>query len=330
MQPKEEQIHLPNDEFGGLRRSAAKSGRARRRARRWASVISAGFLVLSMLALVVGFTLATAAYGPKVGLQLPLEQMGLLGDIAARLAPPPDGLNGSSSAGSSEASATIGLPSAIPTATPTRTATATPTPTPSNTPSVTPTLTPSLTPTVTPTPSRTPIPSPTFTPSKTPPGGAPPTSTFTAATPPTARPFPGCSPSGNAAFESALLSLINSERNSSGLPAFEQQGQLQVAARNHSTDMACNGFLSHVGSDGSSKEDRVSAQAYAWISVGENILGTGDSSSGAPQLAFSYWMASPQNQANILHDEYTDIGIGYIYEPSSPFGSYFTAVFALP
>ena len=334
MQPKGEQIHLPKDEFGGLRRSAAKSGRARRRARRWASVISAGFLVLSMLALVVGFTLATAAYGPQVGLQLPLEQMGLLGEIAARLAPPPDGLNGGSSAGSSEAAATVGLPSPVPTATMIPTATDTPTATPTFTPlyTDTPTQTPtsSRTPTRTLTPSRTPTASPTPTLTKTSSGAPPPTSTFTATTPPTATPFPGCSPSGNADFESTLLTLINSERESQGLPAYDQQSQLQAAAQIHSTDMACTGFTSHVGSDGSSKEDRVSAQGYSGIAVGENILGIGDTSSGAPQLALSYWMASAQNQANILHDEYTDIGIGYIYEPSSPFGSYFTAVFARP
>ena len=320
------------EEFGGLRQSAAKSDRARRRARRWTSVISTGFLALTMFALVVGLTLVTAAYGPRVGLQLPLEQMGLLGEIAATLAPPPADLNGSSNAGGSEAEATVGLPSPVPTATLIPTATNTPTATPTFTPLYTDTPTPSPTPsntlTVTATPSRTPTPSPTFTPSKTPPGGPPPTATFTPSPPPTE--FPDCSPSGNSSFESALLTLINTERKSQGLPAYKQQSQLQAAARIHSTDMACNGFFSHVGSDGSNIEDRVSAQGYGATSVGEIILGTGDNSSGAPQLAFNYWMATPQDRANILHDEFTDIGIGYIYEPSSPFGSYFTAVFAEP
>ena len=65
-------------------------------------------------------------------------------------------------------------------------------------------------------------------------------------------------------------------------------------------------------------------------SVEENIFGIGDTSAGAPQLAFNFWMASPPNQANILLDDFTDIGIGYTYEPSSPFGGYFAVVFALP
>ncbi|MFQ5922946.1 MAG: CAP domain-containing protein [Anaerolineales bacterium] len=322
------------EDLGELRQTAAKTESARKRAQRWTTLLSTGFLGLAMLSLVVGLTLATAAYGPRVGLQLPLEQMGLLGEIAATLAPPSDGLNGSSSAGSSEAVAAVGLPSPIPTATLIPTATDTPTATRTFTPlyidTPTPTSTPSSTSTVTVTPSRTLTPSPTLTPSKTSSGAPPPTSTFTATLPPTATSFPDCSPSGNSGFESALLTLINSERESEGLPAYDQHGQLQAAAQIHSTDMACIGFFSHTGSDGSSKEDRVSAQGYAWTSVGENIFAAGDTSPTVPQMAFNWWMASPPNQANILHDEYTDIGIGYIYEPSSPFGGYFTVVFARP
>lgn len=322
------------EDFGGLRQTAAKSESARKRAQRWTTLLSTGFLGLAILALVVGLTLATAAYGPRVGLQLPLEQMGLLGEIAAALAPPSDGLNGSSSAGSSEAEGTVGLPSPIPTATLIPTATDTPTATRTFTPLYTntpaPTSTPSSTSTVTATPSGTPTPSQTLIPSKTPSGAPPATLTISATSPPTATPFPDCSPSGNSSFESALLTLINSERESGGLPAYEQQSQLQAAAQIHSTDMACNGFLSHTGSDGSSKEDRVSTQGYRGTSVGENIFAIGDTSPDAPQLAFSFWMASPPNQANIVHDEYADIGIGYIYEPSSPFGGYFAVVFARP
>ncbi len=74
----------------------------------------------------------------------------------------------------------------------------------------------------------------------------------------------------------------------------------------------------------------MTAQDYDWTSVEENIFATAVTTSDAPQLAFNFWMASPPNQANVLHDEFTEIGIGYTYEPSSPFGGYFTVVFALP
>ena len=123
------------------------------------------------------------------------------------------------------------------------------------------------------------------------------------------------------------MTLINTERQNQGLTPYNSQGQLQAAARGHSTDMACNAFFSHTGSDDSSVGDRVLAQGYSWSWVGENIFAGG---SASPQSAFDWWMLSPPHQANLLSPNYTDVGIGYIYEPNSPFKGYFTAVFARP
>ncbi|MFV1963675.1 MAG: CAP domain-containing protein, partial [Acidimicrobiia bacterium] len=119
------------------------------------------------------------------------------------------------------------------------------------------------------------------------------------------------------------MALINAERQSRGLTPYSSQGQLQAAARSHGTDMACNDFFSHTGSDGSSVRDRVSAQGYAWSWVGENLFAGG---SASPQSAFDWWMLSPPHQANLMNSNYTDIGIGYIYEPNSLYKGYFTAV----
>ncbi|MFQ5942633.1 MAG: CAP domain-containing protein [Anaerolineales bacterium] len=105
------------------------------------------------------------------------------------------------------------------------------------------------------------------------------------------------------------------------------QSQLRTAARNHSTDMACNHFFSHTGSDGSNVGDRITAQGYSWSWRGENIFAGGGAT---PQSAFNWWMNSAPHRANLLHTNYTDIGIGYIYEPNSDYGGYFTAVFARP
>lgn len=105
------------------------------------------------------------------------------------------------------------------------------------------------------------------------------------------------------------------------------QGQLQTAARNHSTDMACNGIFGHEGSDGSTVWMRVAAQGYSASWVGENIFAGG---SATPLSAFSWWMNSEPHRNNLLHSNFTEIGIGYIYEPDSPYKGYFTAVFARP
>lgn len=315
--------------FSNLRKAAldAYSDSKRQRRRfplKWAALIGLGLMLV-----VSGLIVAVAAYSSSSAVSPGLLDLGMLGTLDSLLPGTPTGSNLQETplpAGQPDNSATLALPSPIPSATPTITPTASPFL--SDTPTQTPTIT--ATPTVTLTPSLTPIPSLTLTPSVTPSGEAPPTATFTASPPPTATGYPDCSPSGDSSFESALWTLINAERESEGLPTYVQQSQLQAAARIHSTDMACNGFFSHTGSDGSKEEDRVDAQGYAWTSVEENIYATGDTTRGAPQLAFNFWMASAPNRANILHDELTDIGIGYIHEPDSPFGGYFSVVFARP
>ncbi|MEK6587433.1 MAG: CAP domain-containing protein, partial [Chloroflexota bacterium] len=119
-------------------------------------------------------------------------------------------------------------------------------------------------------------------------------------------------------------------RDAQGLLSYTLQGQLAAAAQGHSTDMACNGFFSHTGSDGSNVGQRVNAQGYSWSWVGENIFATSDTSSQAPQSAFTWWMNSSAHRANLLSPNYTEIGLGYIYVAGSPYGGYFTAVFARP
>jgi len=238
-------------------------------------------------------------------------------------------------------------PTETPTASPTATSTSSITSTPTATNTTRPTSTHTRVPTWTRTPSRTPTRTRTAAPpSQTPPpswtaSSAPPTETVgpgtdqpTATTPPptatmappTATPA-GCSSSGNAGFESTLLGLINEERQDQGRAAYASQGQLQAAARIHSADMACNGFVSHTGSDGSGVRDRVERQGYDWSWIGENIYCTSDTSSAAPQRVFDWWMNSAPHYANLMSPNYTQIGLGYIYAGNR---GCFTAVFARP
>ncbi len=145
--------------------------------------------------------------------------------------------------------------------------------------------------------------------------------------PPTATTF-SCNPATNSGFESQVIALINNERVNAIPPVdpLSAQSQLGSAARGHSQDMACNGFFSHTGSDGSSPSARISRQGYSWGAVAENIAaGYGD-----PASVVSGWMGSQGHKANILNGDYTEIGIGYIYVAGSPYGAYWTANFASP
>lgn len=230
-------------------------------------------------------------------------------------------------------------PSMTATATHTATETATGTPTASDTPTATasPTATATRTPTATrtATPSRTNTPQPTWTATSTsgPPTATntpgPPSETPTATLSPTPGPSPtdtSCTTSLNTGYENTIVNLINEERNSRGLPSYAVQTQLRAAARVHAADMACNHFVGHTGSDGSSVGDRVEAQGYEWSWIGENYMAT----RSGPQAAFDWWMNSEPHRNNILSPNYTEFGVGYIYSPDSDYGEYYVVVFARP
>lgn len=272
-------------------------------------------------------TLAATDGGPR-----PSPGVGVLSETVIQSPIPP------ATAGASSTESETSSPS--PTVTPSWTITVTQAAslTPPGTLTEAPVLTSTSTRTRTPTPTRTPTRTPT-TPAPTSTEG--PTSAATATTSGTAAPTAtpvtpavtpeaGCDATGNEAYESTLLDLINEARANQGLPAYSLSSHLRSAARSHSADMACNDYLSHTGSDGSSVGERVSAEGYDWSWVGENIFATSSSSSSAPQQAFDWWMNSTGHKANILNVNFTEIGIGYMYRADSTYGSYFTAVFARP
>ena len=252
--------------------------------------------------------------------------------------------------------AAIEMPS--PTAPPSLTATPSSTSTPTDTPTETPTSTESLTPTssTTSTPSatltRTPVPPATRTPTVTRSATRTPTRTATqtasssestaasspesqpteggASDTPTTAPTPStCSASANAGVEGQVAELINAERDLRGLADYALNSRLTAAARVQAADMACNHFTSHTGSDGSSVRDRVEAQGYSWSWIGENFYVTGNTANGA-QAAFDWWMNSTPHRNNLLSPNYTQFGVGYVYDAESDYGGYFVVVFARP
>jgi uncharacterized protein YkwD len=135
-----------------------------------------------------------------------------------------------------------------------------------------------------------------------------------------------CNPAFNSGFESQVIALINNERVNAGVGPLSGQGQLGSAARSHSKDMACNGFFSHTGSDGSSPAARISSEGYGWSAIAENIA----AGYGNPASVVAGWMGSQGHKDNMLNPNYTEIGIGYVSATGSPYGAYWTADFARP
>jgi len=91
---------------------------------------------------------------------------------------------------------------------------------------------------------------------------------------------------------------------------------LELAAKEHSTDMFSKNFFSHTGSDGSSMSDRIKRLGYNWTTCGENI---GQGYKNEEQVVEG-WINSPGHCRNIMNPNFKEIG-------AAKTGDYWTLVF---
>ncbi len=115
------------------------------------------------------------------------------------------------------------------------------------------------------------------------------------------------------AAETAMLTLLNHERTSRGLPELALNTKARAVARANSADMFAEGYFSHISPDGKSPFDRMRAGGVDFGSAGENLA-------LAPnlQLAHDGLMKSPGHRANILSTSYRTVGIGIV--DGGPYG----------
>jgi uncharacterized protein YkwD len=152
-----------------------------------------------------------------------------------------------------------------------------------------------------------------------------PTATITPASGATAVSDKVCKPQQNIDYIAQLLVLLNNARAEAKLAPLNLSGRLSAAAQGHSDDMACNNFVNHSGSDGSSIQARVAASGYT-ASYSEEVI----FASGTPQDAFNWWINDKLHRDVILNPRAVDVGIGYTYLPGTAYGSYYTINFAAP
>ncbi|MBI5962500.1 MAG: hypothetical protein HY863_03405 [Chloroflexi bacterium] len=127
-----------------------------------------------------------------------------------------------------------------------------------------------------------------------------------------------CAYTQNGGYVQEIISLINQARAAANIPTLTVNSILTAAAQSHSADMACNNFLGHTGSDGSSIYDRLLRAGYTGVGFSEIIA------IGTPQNAMSQWRADQGHWDVVLNAGVTEIGVGYAYYSSSDFGGYIT------
>jgi uncharacterized protein YkwD len=154
---------------------------------------------------------------------------------------------------------------------------------------------------------------------------------YSGSAPAPAQATPSCGEELNSEYIDELLERVNAERARRNLPPLRQQEQLSAAAQSHSSDMACNDFLTHTGTGDTTYRDRVLAQGFTAFSyLTENIYAGNPSYGGTPEGAVEWWMNSKVHRDAILHPTVTEIGIGYAFYQGSTYGAYYTLLFTEP
>lgn len=123
----------------------------------------------------------------------------------------------------------------------------------------------------------------------------------------------GAQDANTASYAAEVVRLVNVQRTNSHLPALTAQTNIRDAAQKHTIDMACHFFVSHTGSDNSLLEDRLDTFGYFWLIAGENIA----AGYSTPSAVVTAWMNSTTgHRENILDPEFTELGVGYVYNPN--------------
>ena len=116
-------------------------------------------------------------------------------------------------------------------------------------------------------------------------------------------------------LERAIFQFTNAVRQKNGVRPLTWDNSLRDVARGHSTDMLVRNYFSHNSPEGRSPHERIRAGCrFPLTMTGENIwMGSGHAPGDARQVArliVDSWMSSPGHRKNLLHPEFTDIGVG--------------------
>ncbi|KGP91034.1 sporulation protein [Pontibacillus chungwhensis BH030062] len=109
-------------------------------------------------------------------------------------------------------------------------------------------------------------------------------------------------------FEQKVVELTNEERAAQGLEPLEIDKELSNVAEKKSQDMAQNGYFSHDSPTYGSPFDMMKQFGIEYRTAGENIA----KGQQTPQEVVDAWMNSEGHRANILNENYTHIGVGFV------------------
>ena len=122
------------------------------------------------------------------------------------------------------------------------------------------------------------------------------------------------------------LSDLNNYRMNNGLQPVTLNNKLISSSKKHAYDMANNGMVEHVGTDGSKFTERMESFGYNYTTSGENIAG----GQSAWPTVFADWQESPGHNSTLLMPDATEFGIALVYDSSTRYNYYWAMLMAAP
>ena len=120
------------------------------------------------------------------------------------------------------------------------------------------------------------------------------------------------------ALERQVAELVNQERAAYGLAPLTLSVQLSDGARLKSQDMRDNRYFDHNSPTYGSPYDMMGSLGITYAAAGENIA----MGYATAEAVVNAWMNSPGHRANILSENFTQIGVGHVAD-----GNYWTQWF---
>ena len=122
-------------------------------------------------------------------------------------------------------------------------------------------------------------------------------------------------------YAQRVLDLVNIERRKAGVKPLVLSDELMGAAAVRSQEIIK--VFSHTRPDGTKFSSLVSRHGRR---IGENIAGGYQT----PEDVVDGWMHSEGHRKNILHPDFTELGVGYTYEENSQYKHYWVQIFRRP
>lgn len=118
-----------------------------------------------------------------------------------------------------------------------------------------------------------------------------------------------------------VLRLVNAERKKQGLKELVLNHTLNGIATKKAEDMRDNNYFSHQSARYGSPFEMLQRFGVKYQSAGENIA----AGQKTAQDVMKDWMNSSGHRANILNENYTELGVGYV--EGGTYGTYWVQLF---